>query len=140
MTVDFSRNIHCLLGLPFDAATMAGTVDRVRRAASDRQRCFLSTPNLNSLIGCLSGGFRDSVINNELGVADGMPLVWMARLLGIPIRGTGVRLGLFEALHRDPAHRMSVCFFGGPEEMAARACQKLNTEGGSALAFHEEPR
>ncbi|WP_372521466.1 hypothetical protein [Sulfuricaulis sp.] len=25
-------------------------------------------------------------------------------------------------------------------KMAERACQKLNTEGGSALAFHEEPR
>jgi len=48
--------------------------------------------------------------------------------------------GSFETLRRDSAHRMSVCFFGGPEERAESACQKLNTEGGSALAFHEEPR
>jgi hypothetical protein len=34
----------------------------------------------------------------------------------------------------------SVCFFVGPEEMSERACQKLNAEGGSALALYEEPR
>jgi N-acetylglucosaminyldiphosphoundecaprenol N-acetyl-beta-D-mannosaminyltransferase len=116
-------------------------VDRVRRAAFDRQRCFLSTPNLSSLIGCLSDqGYCDSVNNSEISVTEDMPLVWMARLLGIPIGERVSGLELFEVLCRDPAHRMSVCFFGGPEEMAERACQKLDTEGGSAVAFHEEPR
>lgn len=42
--------------------------------------------------------------------------------LGLPcqLMGTGMAFPL--------------CFFGGPEEMAERACQKLNTERGSALA------
>src|SRR4030066_383267 len=101
--VDFNREVYGLLGLPFDAVTMSEAVNRVRRAASDRQRYFLSTPNLSFLISCLSEReFRDSVINSDLSVADGMPLVWMARLLGIPIRGRGPGWGLFEVLRGDP--------------------------------------
>lgn len=47
---------------------------------------------------------------------------------------------IFPQLAEGDRLLMSVCFFGGPEEMTERAFQKLNTEGGSALAFHEEPR
>lgn len=126
--VDFNRDVYCLLGLPFDAVTMAEAVTRVRRATSDRQRYFLSTPNLSFLIGCLAdSGFRDSVINSDLSVADGMPLVWMARLLGLPIRERVAGSGVFDALRGDSAHRISVYFFGGPEGVAEGACQKLNT-------------
>lgn len=139
--VDFNRDIHCLLGLPFDAVTMAGAVGRVRRAASDRQQCFLSTPNLSFLIGCLADrGFRDSVINSDLSVADGMPLVWMARLLGIPIRERVAGSGIFEALRGDSARRLSVYFFGGPEGVAEMACKKLNAEAtGMVGVGHECP-
>lgn len=132
--VDFNRDVYCLLGLPFDAVTMAEAVGRVRCAASDRQRYFLSTPNLSFLIGCLADcGFRDSVINSDLSVADGMPLVWMARLLGIPIRERVAGSGMFESLRGDPSYRMSVYFFGGPEGVAGRACQKLNTEAAGII-------
>ena len=76
-----------LLGLPFDAVNMADAVQRVRDAAAQRTPCFISTPNLNFLINCLTDDqFRDSVINSDLSIADGMPLVWIARLMGIPIR------------------------------------------------------
>jgi N-acetylglucosaminyldiphosphoundecaprenol N-acetyl-beta-D-mannosaminyltransferase len=137
--VDFNRDIYCLLGLPFDAITVAEAVGRVRRAVSDRQRCFLSTPNLSFLIGCLADhGFRDSVINSDLSVADGMPLVWVARLLGIPIRERVAGSGMFEALRGNPSYRMSVYFFGAPEGIAERACQKLNTEAAGMICVGYE--
>lgn len=139
--VDFNRDIHCLLGLPFDAVNLTETVTRVRDAASRQQRYFLSTPNLSFLIGCLAdSGFRDSVVNSDLSIADGMPLVWMARLLGLPIRERVAGSGVFEALRGDRAHRMTVYFFGGPEGVAERACQKLNMEAaGMVCAGHDCP-
>ena len=83
----FERNVHCLLGLPFDAVDMGGAVSRIRDAATRRQSCFFSTPNLNFVVACLTDDhFRDSVIESDLSIADGMPLVWVARLLDIPIR------------------------------------------------------
>lgn len=139
--VNFNRDVYCLLGLPFDAVTMEGAVERIRRAMSDRQRCFLSTPNLSFLIGCLSDrGFRNSVINSDLSVADGMPLVWMARLLGIPIRERVTGSGIFEALRGDSSCRLSVYFFGGQAGVAERACQILNKDAaGITCVGHEYP-
>ncbi|NTV94215.1 MAG: WecB/TagA/CpsF family glycosyltransferase [Thiobacillus sp.] len=125
---DFDRPVYCLLGLPFDAVDMATAVRMVRGAASRRSPLFLSTPNLNFLIGCQHDeAFRDSVIHSELSVADGMPLVWLARLLRIPIPERVAGSGLFEALEsvgKDAPLR--VFFFGGPEGMAERACKKLS--------------
>ena len=81
-----SRNVFCLLGLPIDIVTMRETVDAVRVAVRARRRLFISTPNLNFLIGCQTDdAFRRSVIESDLSVADGMPLVWMSRMLGIPL-------------------------------------------------------
>ncbi len=129
MPVDFSRNVHCLLGLPFDIVDMAAAVARVRSAAAGGAPCFLSTPNLNFLIACRGdAAFRDSVITSDLSIADGMPLVWMARLLGMPIRQRVAGSSLFETLRHDSARPLSVYFFGGPDGVAERACKRLSAE------------
>ena len=76
----FERNVFCMLGLPFDAVDLAGTVGRVRDAAARRQPLFLSTPTLNFLVACLNDRtFRNSVVRSDLSVADGMPIVWASR-------------------------------------------------------------
>jgi N-acetylglucosaminyldiphosphoundecaprenol N-acetyl-beta-D-mannosaminyltransferase len=144
LTDDFDRDVYCLLGLPFDAVSLAQAVQRLRNAAEWREPCFLSTPNLNFLIGCQTdAAFRDSVINSDLSVADGMPLVWMARLLGIPIRERVAGSGLFEVLRRGGSENgkpIAVYFFGGPEGVAEVACQALNRDpDGLVCAGFESP-
>lgn len=138
--VDFNRDVHCLLGLPFDAVTLDEAVDQVRRAVSDRQRCFVSTPNLSFLIGCLSDSqFRDSVINSDLSVADGMPLVWMARLLNIPIQERVAGSAVFEMLRGDSSGRISVYFFGGQDGVSERACKTVNQDAGMNCVGYDCP-
>ena len=130
MPVDFGRPVHCLLGLPIDATDTAGALARIRAAAAARRRCFLSTPNLNFLVASQGdAAFRNSVIGSDLSVADGMPLVWLGRLLGIPLAERVAGSTLFEALRADAAHPLNVYFFGGPEGVAAEACRRLNEEG-----------
>lgn len=138
---DFSREVHCLLGLPFDAVDMSGAVQRIRAAASNRFPCFLSTPNLNFLIAAQSDvGFRSSVVNSDLSIADGMPLIWIAHLLGIPIRERVAGSALFDILRNDSGKPLSVYFFGGPEGAAETACRRLNMEGrGLTCAGFESP-
>jgi len=122
---DFSREVHCLLGLPFDAVDLAGAEARIRAAAGSGTRCFLSTPNVNFLVNSRrDAAFRRSVIDSDLSVADGMPVVWLARLLRIPIRGRVAGATLFESL-RGGAEPLSVYFFGGPEGTAEEAWRKL---------------
>lgn len=139
--VNFHRDVYCLLGLPFDAVSLADAVQCVRDSATHRMPCFMSTPNLNFVIGCLNDEkFRDSVINSDLSVVDGMPLVWIARLLGVPIRERVPGSTLFEQLRIGSGKPLSVFFFGGADGSAEAACQRLRLENnGLTCVGYESP-
>ena len=129
VSVSFARKVHCLLGLPFDAVDMGATVARLRAAAGGGASCFLSTPNLNFLITAQDdAAFRASVINSDLSIADGMPLIWIGRLLGLPLGERVAGANLFEALRRDTEQPLLVYFFGAPPGVAAEASLRLNAE------------
>ena len=127
---DFERDVYCLHGIPIDAVNMDQALQQVRGAALRRQQCFLSTPNLNFLMGCQrDAAFRDSLINSDLNIVDGLPLAWMARRLGIPVQRRVTGSGLFENLMAAPEHsgrKLSVFFFGGKDGVAQEACRNLN--------------
>src|SRR5688572_21542979 len=125
MPTSFAREVHCVLGLPFDAVDAAGAEAQIRAAAKSGARCFLSTPNVNFLVQSRRDeAFRRSVVHSDLSVADGMPIVWLARLMGIPIASRVAGSNLFEALRAGP-EPLSVYFFGGPEGVAADAARAL---------------
>jgi N-acetylglucosaminyldiphosphoundecaprenol N-acetyl-beta-D-mannosaminyltransferase len=128
---DFGRNVHCLLGLPFDAITAAQSQSALAACITTQTRCFFSTPNLNFLIACQNDpAFRLSVIASNLVLADGMPVVWLCRLLGIPIQERVAGSNLFEnmrtAIGGSPT---KVYFFGGSDGVAQQASQKINATG-----------
>jgi len=135
------REVHCVLGLPFDAVDAAETVERVRSAVVERKPCFISTPNLNFLISSRSdAGFRDSIITSDLSIADGMPLIWVARLLGVPLRERVAGSELFERLRGEHARPLKVYFFGGQPGVAELASRRLNGEAkGLVCVGYESP-
>lgn len=142
MTDDFDRNVYCLAGLPFDATDMSNALSILKDAARNQTRCFLSTPNLNFLIASQNDAeFRDSVIQSDLVVADGMPLIWIAKLLRIPIRERVAGSSLFEVLReQDAANPISVYFFGGPDGVAETAAKKINQiKGGLSCVGYQSP-
>lgn len=126
-----SRKIVDLFGLPFDAITLDETVSTVRHACLVRERLFLTTANVNFIVTAhRDQAFRQSVVNSDLCVADGMPIVWLARVLRVPIPERIAGADLFDALRRHPGPPISVYFFGGLPGVAERACQVLNSEQG----------
>ena len=128
-TPDFGRDVHCLLGLPVDAVDRQSALQRIRSAAERRSQCFLSTPNVNFLVTARADeGFRRSIVHSDLSVADGMPLVWLAKLLDIPLRERVAGATLFEGL-KEEAGALSVFFFGGRNGAAERAMTRLNQAG-----------
>ncbi len=132
---DFDRDIYCLAGLPFDAVDMDETVDAVQQAKVDNEKCFMSTPNMNFIANAVGDPeFLKSVIHSDLVVADGTPIVWMAKLLGIPITQRVAGSSLFELLHKGQGKdkKMKVYFMGGLDGVAKSAEQELNKRG-SAL-------
>lgn len=130
------RALHWILGLPFDAISLAEAVQTVRNAARQRTPLFISTPNLNFLIASQKDpAFRDSVIHSDLSLADGMPILWLAKLLKVPIRERVAGSTLFEQLRYSPLQPedrpLRVYFFGGPDGVAEKAANAINQDSTS---------
>lgn len=129
---DLSRDVWCVLGLPFDATTEAATCEHLLHCIETRQKCFFTTPNLNfAITASRDEAFRQSVIDSDWVVADGMPLIWVAKKLGIPLTERVAGSSVFEALRQGYAQqqkKLRVVFFGGPDGVAAEAFKKIATE------------
>ncbi len=129
---NFDRNVWCLLGLPIDAVNLKQVIGSVNQSAADRSPLFISTPNLNFLVaGGRDADFRNSVIDSDMCVADGAPLIWVARILGLPVPQRVPGAGLVDCLRRAeslPATQIKVFFFGGEEGVAEEACRVINRE------------
>lgn len=128
---DTRRRVMGLMGLPMDQLTLQEATDKVRQAARQKKRLFLSTPNLNFLMGCQTDpAFRLSVIDSDLSTADGMPLIWMSRWLGAPLPERVTGSTIFEKLENDALAPgevpLRVYFFGGPDGAAKQAAENLS--------------
>ena len=126
----FKRDVWCILGLPFDAVNMDCVIDILHTSVTNKTSCFISTPNLNFLVASQTENeFRNSVINSDLSVVDGKPIVWIARLLNIPIPERVAGASLIEELIKNKTkHKiLKVFFFGGEEGIAEIACEKLSS-------------
>ena len=125
-----ARDVWCIAGLPFDSINMNKAIKKVQVAAENNTPCFLSTPNLNFLIQSQNdNSFRDSVINSDLSIVDGKPLVWLARLLNIPVPERVAGSDLIDELIKNNAgyKPLKVFFFGGETGVGEIACEKLNS-------------
>ena len=121
---DFGRAVYCLLGLVVDAVTPAETTAYIGAAIRHRKRCFLSTPNMSWITTSqVDAKFRDSILSSDLSIADGMPLVWVARLLGLPIQRIAGS-DLFETLMEGAAGQLTVFFLEG---LKVRLVEHVNT-------------
>jgi N-acetylglucosaminyldiphosphoundecaprenol N-acetyl-beta-D-mannosaminyltransferase len=129
--IDLRRDVHALFGLAFDATDLTQTVALLRRCATQRERCTFATVNVNWAVAAREDpDFRQSVLRSDLCVADGMPLVWMASALGVPLRQRVAGSELFERLRATAngpgVPPIRVYFFGGPAGAAQAATVALN--------------
>ena len=136
---DFDRDVYCIGGLPFDAIDLSTTMSRLRDAQHKKTTCFLTTPNLNFLaLSQQDADFRNSVLHSDLVIADGAPIVWIAKFLGIPIHERVAGSSLFEALGKEWRRKVKVYFFGGPTGVAAEASARINDKstGLTCVGYH----
>jgi N-acetylglucosaminyldiphosphoundecaprenol N-acetyl-beta-D-mannosaminyltransferase len=126
-----TREVLCLAGIPLDVVTLADTVACVHEAVLSCSRLFITTPNLHFLsLGKTDFDFRQTLRDSDLCVADGMPLVWISRLLGARLPERVAGSDLFEKLSHEPApsgqQTIRVFFYGGQPGSAAAASEQLN--------------
>lgn len=135
---DFDRNVWCLMGLPVDIADIDQAVAAVDRSVRDGERLSFVTPNVNWLVRALrDDGARREILNADMSLVDGAPLVMMARLLNVPVPSRVAGSDLFEALRRRPGfagRKIKVFFLGGRDGAAEAAAKAVNLENGGVEA------
>ncbi|SIO46393.1 N-acetylglucosaminyldiphosphoundecaprenol N-acetyl-beta-D-mannosaminyltransferase [Bradyrhizobium erythrophlei] len=128
---DLSRDVFGLLGIPVDALDFPSLLRSMDLATNAGSPFLISTPNVNFLVKSQSNGeFRESMLLSDLCLADGMPLIWLAKLLRIPIHERIAGSDLFGRLKSasGTGRRPRVFLLGGAEGLAAAVGTRLNTE------------
>ena len=129
MTEDLKRNVYCILGLPIDVIEMPAVVQQIDNAAHSRNALFISTPNLDFLVQSrFDRAFREALLDSDLSPVDGMPVLMIARLIGVPIKLRVSGADIFEALKAREhfGRRLGVFLFGGSDAASTAACKRLN--------------
>jgi N-acetylglucosaminyldiphosphoundecaprenol N-acetyl-beta-D-mannosaminyltransferase len=131
---DLSRDVYGVLGIPIDAVDLSTVVQRIRQAAVRDAPFLLSTPNLNFLVSSQNDPeFRESLLRSDLCPVDGVPIVWISRLLGIPIRERVAGSDIFDELKAQKDASARVFLFGGPEGVAETASRVLNANSSGVV-------
>jgi N-acetylglucosaminyldiphosphoundecaprenol N-acetyl-beta-D-mannosaminyltransferase len=129
---DFDRDVWSLFGVPIDMVTAPQAVEAILAAARDRRPLSFITPNVNFLVRALRDReARRRLLEADLSLVDGAPLVFLARLLGAPARARCAGSDVFEALRRRagfPGRRLRVFFFGGRPGAAEAAAAAVDRE------------
>lgn len=137
MSDPFARDVWAIMGMPLDNVTLDEAAGLIERAVETRERLSFVTPNVNWLVRALKDDTAmQQIVNADLSVADGAPVVWLARQLGMPLKERVAGSDLFERLRRDQSHDakpIRVFFFGGRDGAAKAACEVLAAEGGRII-------
>ncbi len=132
-----SRPVWSVFGMPVDAVSMDEAEAAVRSAIRARKRLSFVTPNLNWLVRALKDkSAMQQIREADLSLADGAPVVWLARKLGAPMEERVAGSDLFDRLRRKRAGEapIRVFFFGGRADAAEKAAEVLNAEGAGMIA------
>ncbi|GJL91741.1 WecB/TagA/CpsF family glycosyltransferase [Hyphococcus sp.] len=139
---DFDRDVWCLMGLAVDAMDITRAVAEIDDAVRSGRSVSFVTPNVNFLVRAMKDkSARREILNADLSLVDGAPLVAMAKMLGVPVQSRVAGSDLFEALRRRPGfagRKLKVFFFGGRAGAAEKAVEAINSERGGleAVGWH----
>ncbi len=123
-----------MLGIPIDAVDLPAVVQRIGAALSRDTRYLISTPNLNFLVSSqVDPEFRELLLRSDLCPVDGVPIVWISRLLGAPIRERVAGSDIFDRLKSQKSQPAKVFLFGGPEGVADTASRVLNAQSNGVV-------
>jgi N-acetylglucosaminyldiphosphoundecaprenol N-acetyl-beta-D-mannosaminyltransferase len=126
--LETAQHIH-LLGLDIHNFTIDETLLAIAEIVERRKFAFAVTPNVDHTMKLRkSAKFRELYAKAGLVVADGMPLIWAAKLLGTPLKERISGADLFVRTCAMAAQNgYSVFLLGGSPGAAELACKNLET-------------
>jgi len=130
-------------GVPVDLIGAGEALERTMSAVAERRFMQVCTVNLDFLVNARRDPrVRTILRSSELNVADGAPVVWLARLLGYPAPGRVAGSDFVPLLMESAArNRARVFFLGGENGAGAAAARRLRERlPGLSVTVHEPPR
>lgn len=122
-----SRPPIAILGIPFDSLTLGEALERIEQMICSRRPHYLVTANVDFLVQARQDvELRRILLEADLVLCDGTPLVWASRLLGnaLPDRVAGA--DLVPLLIETSAEKQYRLFFlGAAPESSSQAVAKL---------------
>lgn len=125
------RKLLVILGAPIDDINMQEALNRidhfVETGRAIRKGHQIATINADFVVKSLyDPELRRILQDADMATADGMPLVWSARLLGVPLEGRVTGADMVPALAKRAAERgYSIYFLGAAPGVAERAAAIL---------------
>jgi exopolysaccharide biosynthesis WecB/TagA/CpsF family protein len=117
-----------IAGVPVDTVDMPAALSRLRTAIAGARLVQVSTINLDFIVRAQSDPeVRRIFQRSDLNIADGAPVVWLARLLGARMPGRVAGADLVPALLDESARLgASVFLLGGESGVAIAAAARLH--------------
>lgn len=138
MSSPFDRDVWAVFGMPIDNVTLDEAAALIEHAVETRERLSFVTPNVNWMVRALNEPrAMRQIIRADLSLADGWPVVWLARKLGMPLKERAAGADLFDRLRARSgkgATPIRVFFFGGRRGAAQRAYDVISQEEGRIVA------
>ena len=131
-----------IIGVPFDNVTLGEAVDRISAMIAEGRPHYVATANMDFLVQARGDvELRRILLEADLVLCDGTPLVWASRLLGNPLRERVAGADLVPMLMHEAArngHR--VFLLGAGAGVAASAAERLHQQHPSLIiAGHYSP-
>jgi N-acetylglucosaminyldiphosphoundecaprenol N-acetyl-beta-D-mannosaminyltransferase len=118
-----------VLGCPVDALDLSETLERCLDLAREGRGRQVSINAWKIALCSRDAELRDVVRGAEIVSADGVPVLWAARLLGEPLPGrvNGTDL-MYELMRAGSARGLRVFILGSREEVLAAAVRRIHTD------------
>jgi N-acetylglucosaminyldiphosphoundecaprenol N-acetyl-beta-D-mannosaminyltransferase len=126
-----------VLGVRVDAVQMPEVVARLRSWIDDRPPIarFVAVTGMHGIAESRQNNQFHEVLNAaDLVVPDGMPLVWLGRLKGYPLRRRVCGAELMDAFCGESGKAYRHFFYGGGPEVAERLASVLHQKHGILIA------
>lgn len=128
-------NFH-VLGVRVDAIQTAGAVTEMERLiANGKPGCYVTVTGMHGVAESRDDlRFREILNAADLVVPDGMPLVWLGRLHGFPMRHRVPGSELMEEFCQKTGSRYRHFFYGGGSGVAEDLANQLHMRHGIIVA------
>jgi len=119
-----------ILGIPVSAVTMDDVVDLADNHITCGKQLLLGVLNAAKLVNARRDRrLRESLLEADVIVADGMPIVWLSRLVGksLPERIAGIDI-MYRLLKLADENNYSVYLLGAAPAVVAKAARQIRND------------